>query len=241
MNILVIGAGRFGKALAETFSKEGHTVLIVDKDENKIKGIEEKVSQAAILDSTDEEALNQLNLDDFDYVFLCISEISASILTAQILQEKRVKRVFAKASNEVHAKILSRLGVSKVIQPERQSAERLAYSIMLGSIEIADLLRKGDLIISSIDVPRDFQKKSLAELDIKKRFGIYIIAVERKEPVVVENNSETKGDKVGLETKVATYILPDADFEIERTDKLILIGEREKIERFVEYVTEETR
>jgi trk system potassium uptake protein TrkA len=240
MNILIIGAGRFGKSLAEVFMRENNTVVVVDKDENKIKGIEDKVSQAVILDSTDEDALTQLNLEYFDYVFLCISEISASILTAQILQDRKIKNVYAKASNEVHAKILSRLGVAKVIQPEKQSAERLALSIMLGTIELADLLKRKNFIVSAIDVPRDFQKKSLGELEIKKKFGVYVLAVERNEPVVLEDGAKAESAaKIGLSSKTVTYVLPDANFEIERTDRLIVIGTRENIEKFREYVSKE--
>uniref|UniRef100_A0A7C2K605 TrkA family potassium uptake protein n=1 Tax=candidate division WOR-3 bacterium TaxID=2052148 RepID=A0A7C2K605_UNCW3 len=240
MNILVIGAGRFGRSLAEVFMRENHTVVLVDKDENKIKGMEDMVSQAVILDSTDESALAQLNLEDFDYVFLCISEISASILTAQILQDRKIKNVYAKASNDVHAKILSRLGVSKIVQPEKQSAERLAMSIMMGTVELADLLKKKNIMISTVDVPRNFQKKSLSELEIRKKFGLYVIAVERNEPVIVEEGSKPEdGSKIGVSSKTVTYVLPDGGFEIERTDRLIVIGTRENIEKFVNYVSKE--
>jgi trk system potassium uptake protein TrkA len=240
MNMLIIGAGRFGKALAEVFVREHHTVVVVDKDESKIRGIEDIVSQAVILDSTDEDAITQLNLSDFDYVFLCISEISSSILTAQILQEEKVKKVYAKASNEVHAKILSRLGVSKVIQPEKQSAERLAMNIMMGAEELVELLKKKNFMIASVDVPKNFQKKTLGDLDIKRKFGVYIIAVERKQPEVREVAKEKESESlIGVDTKTETFVLPDASFEISRTDKLVVIGALENIEEFRNYVTEE--
>ncbi|HOK23320.1 MAG TPA: TrkA family potassium uptake protein [Candidatus Hydrothermia bacterium] len=240
MNVLIVGAGRFGKALAEFFVKEHHTVVVMDKDENKIRGIEDTVAQALILDSTDEAAVTHLNLSDFDYVFLCISEISSSILTAQILQEAKVKNIYAKASNEVHAKILSRLGVSRVIQPEKQSAERLAYSIIMGAEELVDLLRKKNFMIATVDVPKNFQRKTLGELEIKRKYGVYVIAVERNRLDVKDlDKIDAKQPVIGVDTKTETFVLPDATFELMRTDKLVVIGTSANIEEFREYVSKE--
>lgn len=237
MNILIIGAGRFGKALARVFANAGHSVVIVDKDENKIKGIEDEVSQAVILDSSDEDALTQLALDEFDYVFLCISDISASILTAQILLDSKVKRIYAKASGEVHAKILARLGVHKIIQPERSSAESLAYNVMLGTEEFVELLRKKNFLIASFQVPPEFEGKSIAELDLRRKFGVFVIAVDRKEADLKKSSAERK-DLLGVDSKTRTEVLPDGNFILLRSDKLTIIGEVSNIEEFRRYVEE---
>jgi len=238
MNILVIGAGRFGKALANFFVEAGHTVVIVDKNEEKIKGIEDKVSQAVILDSTNEEALKQLSLEDFDYVFLCISDVSASILTAQILLESKVKKIYAKASSDVHAKILSRLGVSKIVQPERQSAENLAMSVIMGAEDLLTLLKRKNVVVAGVQVPEEFEGKTLSELNIRKRFGVFVVAVERKEPDLKVDAKSLEKTSLGLDSKVKIEILPEGDFIVSRADKLIVVGEANRVEEFRNYVEE---
>ncbi|MGB9824220.1 MAG: NAD-binding protein [Candidatus Hydrothermia bacterium] len=238
MNILIIGAGRFGKALARAFTSRGHSVVIVDRDENKIRGIEDEVAQAVILDSSDEDSLTQLALQDFDYVFLCISDISSSILTAQILLDSRVRRIYAKASGDVHAKILARLGVHKIIQPEKQSAESIAYNVMLGTEEFVELLRRKNFLVARVEVPPEFEGKTLSELELRKRFGIFVVAVDRNEPELKESTGQRTS--LGIDSRVRTEILPDGKFILLRSDRLTVIGEVNNIEEFKRYVEEKS-
>lgn len=127
----VIGVGRFGFHIAQGLAKEGVNVTAVDNDPEQIKEIGEYVQDAIILDSTDMYALKEAGIGNMDVAIVSIGEdIESSLLTVMALKELGVETVIAKAITEIHGKILSKLNVTKVVYPEKESALRLVKGVV---------------------------------------------------------------------------------------------------------------
>src|SRR3989304_10315945 len=129
--VAVIGLGRFGYGVAETLVKKGCEVLAIDNDTAKIEAVSDFATYAVECDATDEKALKAVSTQNVDAAVVSIGEdIEASILIVMALKQLGVKQIFAKAVTPTHGKVLEKLGVSRVIYPERDAAIRLAHSLM---------------------------------------------------------------------------------------------------------------
>ena len=128
---VIIGIGRFGGAVAETLSELGHEVLAIDTDEEAIQKISDKVTHAVTADATDESVLKSLGVRNFDVAVVAIgSDIQSSILITLMLKELGVRYVVAKAQNELHARVLMKIGADKIVFPERE----MGYSECMGNL-----------------------------------------------------------------------------------------------------------
>ncbi len=204
----VIGLGRFGFNVAKTLAEGGAEVIACDKDEEKVKAIAELVSQAFILDATDEKALKESGIANADVVIVSIGEnIEASILVVVQLMELGVKEIIAKAVNPLHGRILERLGVSRVIHPERDMAIRLAHSLLVGGF-IEEIPIAENYSIFEMLPPQRLHNKTLKDLDLRKKYDITVLAIKRGERFIVNPS----GDEV---------VLPN--------DILVVLGNRERI------------
>lgn len=137
----VIGLGKFGSVVAEELISQGHTVIVADKDEDALKNIQNSPSYAYILDSSNPMALKEAGFDDVEVVIVSIGEnVEKSILTLMALKEIGVGNIIAKATSNIHGQILSKLGASKVINPEKESAKKLAKEFLTHpDFEVFDL------------------------------------------------------------------------------------------------------
>lgn len=137
----VIGLGKFGSVVAEELISQGHTVIVADKDEDALKNIQNSPSYAYILDSSNPMALKEAGFDDVEVVIVSIGQnVEKSILTLMALKEIGVGNIIAKATSNIHGQILSKLGASKVINPEKESAKRLAKEFLTHpDFEVFDL------------------------------------------------------------------------------------------------------
>ncbi len=223
MEICVIGLGRFGSAIALTLAQKGHEVLVIDKDESKVQALEDKVSQALVLDATNEKALSSLGLKDFDWVIIAMSQdIEASILSTMLVKEAGAKRVLAKASSDVHAKILKRIGADRVVFPEREMGQKVAES--LTSPRIFDYIELSpDYSIIEIVAPASFHGKSIKQTEARSKYGIHIIAIKRRIPEMREDGTVTYKERI--------LVAPDPDEEILQGDLLVILGKVENIEK----------
>lgn len=177
----VVGLGRFGFNVARTLAEGGAEVIACDIDEEKVKQISELVHKAYILDATDERALKESGIANADTVIVSIGEnIEASILVVVQLMELGVKEIIAKAVNPLHGRILERLGVSRVIHPERDMAIRLAHSLLVGGF------------IEEMKPPYRLHFKSLKELDLRRKYDITVLAIKRGEKFIVNPSAEEK-------------------------------------------------
>ncbi|MCM3628699.1 TrkA family potassium uptake protein [Paenibacillus glycanilyticus] len=174
----VIGMGRFGSSIASSLTHMGFEVLAIDASEQRIQEAINLVTHAVSADSTDEEALRSLGIRNFDVVVVAIGEdIQASILTTLILKDLGVKMIVVKAQNELHGKVLTKIGADKVVFPERDMGQRVAHHLIspniLEYIEISE-----DHSIIDLKAPEAMIGKSLKQLDIRAKFKCNVMAIK---------------------------------------------------------------
>ena len=178
--------------MAKTLAQGGAEVIACDSDEEKVRQIADLVSMAFVLDATDEKALKESGIVNADTVVVSIGEnIEASILIVVQLKELGVKEVIAKAANPMHGKILERLGVDRVIYPERDMAIRLAHSLLMGQF-IEEIPIGDQFSIFEIKAFEALFGKTLRELDLRRRFGVSVLAIKRQDSMLVNPSGEEK-------------------------------------------------
>ena len=177
-SILLIGINTFGSLIARRLYELGHEVMAVDRDEARINAILPIVTDAQIGDSTNESFLRSLGINNFDVCIVTIgSDFQSSLETTSLLKELGGKLVVSRADREVQAKFLLRNGADEVINPEKQIAEWAA--IRYASNHILDYISlDSDHAIYEVSVPKDWTGKSIRQIDIRKRYGINILAVK---------------------------------------------------------------
>ncbi|SDC57891.1 trk system potassium uptake protein TrkA [Melghirimyces thermohalophilus] len=209
----VIGLGRFGGSVAKTLHDMGYEVLAIDRDSQRVQDYAPIVTHAVEADSTDESAMKALGIRNFDVVVVSIGEdIQSSIMTTLILQEIGVEKVVVKARNDLHGKVLYKIGAYKVIYPERDMGVRVVHNLIspniLDYIELAD-----DYSIIEVSAGEFFAGKTLEELDIRAKFGCNVMAI-----------------KSGNDINIA----PLAGDRIEHGDILVVIGHNNDLKKLEE-------
>ncbi|MEX2416046.1 MAG: TrkA family potassium uptake protein [Paenibacillaceae bacterium] len=208
----IIGMGRFGSSVARTLYNLNFEVLAIDSDEHRTQEVINMVTHAVQADSTDEEALRALGVRNFDVVVVAIGQdIQASILTTLILKDMGVKMLVAKAQNELHGKVLSKIGADKVIYPERDMGHRVAHNLIspniLDHIELSD-----DYSIVDLQVSPSLIGKNLRQLDIRNKFLCNVMGIK------------SKNGKMN--------IAPHAEDLIQEHDVLVVVGKNEDLKKF---------
>ena len=178
-NVLLIGAGHFGRHIAMQLSQLGHQVMALDTDEERINDILPFVTKAQIGDSTNAELLRALGIRDFDVCFVTISgNFQNSLETTSLLKELGAKYVVSRAERDVQAKFLLRNGADNVVYPEKQmaiwAAKRYTADHIFDYIEIDK-----QHAIFEVEVPKAWVGKSIGTLDVRKKFGINILDIKR--------------------------------------------------------------
>jgi len=207
----VIGMGRFGSSVAKTLYNLGFEVLAIDSDEHRIQEVSNMVTHVVQADSTDEEALRTLGLRNFDVVIVAIGQdIQSSILTTIIVKEIGVPKVVVKAQNELHGKVLKKVGADKVIYPERDMGQRVAHHLI--SSNIIDYIELSeDYSIAEIEAARQMVGLNLRQLDIRAKYGCNVMAIKT-------------GDKMNIS--------PYADDVIQEHDVLVVVGRNKDLQNF---------
>lgn len=210
-SIAVFGLGRFGGTLVKELAKLGMNVLAVDTDETKVNFYAEYATHCIVTNGYDENTLKQLGINNMDVCIVSFGEnIESSILTSLILKELGAPQVWAKAANQYHAKVLERIGIDRVIQPERDMAIRVAHHI--GSKKIVDYIELSkDYSIAEIIASEKLHNKSIIDLKLRSKYGCTIIAIQRGNNMMIS---------------------PDPHEIIQKGDLLIIIGRTVDIERF---------
>ena len=178
-NVLLIGAGHFGRHIAMQLSQLGHQVMALDTDEERINDILPFVTKAQIGDSTNAELLRSLGIRNFDVCFVTISgNFQNSLETTSLLKELGAKYVVSRAERDVQAKFLLRNGADNVVYPEKQvaiwAAKRYTADHIFDYIEIDK-----QHAIFETEVPKAWVGKSIGTLDVRKKFGINILGIKR--------------------------------------------------------------
>ncbi len=212
--IVVIGLGPFGASVAKTLTEQGHQVLGIDLDADKVSAIADEVTQSATITNISEETLISLGVKDFDIAVVSINDIEASILFAQILIDLGIKEIVSRAQDELHGRVLSRLGVSKVVFPERDMGLRLANSLVSNSIiDYIELSKEYNIF--EITALEEFFGKTISELRIRANYNVNIIAIKK------HNDKDI-------------MIAPGSDSLIEENDILVVIGKNSDISKLVD-------
>jgi trk system potassium uptake protein TrkA len=179
----IIGLGRFGRAVCSTLHGLGYEVLAVDTDETKVnQALKDQVASHAMqLDTTDPTSLAEVGLSEFDVVIVAIGNyLAQSIITTLNLKELGVKQVVAKASSEIHMKLLIKVGADHVVFPEREMGCELARSLTKPRLLDQFELDPNHSIVEML-VPEHFHGKTIAELELRNHFGINVLAVGQED------------------------------------------------------------
>lgn len=211
--VAVIGLGRFGSSVARTLAESGCEVLGVDVDEIRVKAIADQVTDAVCANALEEEALRSLGLRNFEVVVVAIGhEVEASILVTVLLKEMGIPKIVAKAQDELHGRVLQKVGADVVVFPERDMGIRLAHTLISRNV-IDEIQLSTDYSILEMVAPPRFLGRSLKELELRQRFGLTVLAIRREDRIIVS---------------------PDAKQTLEEGDILVALGRSEKLERLNE-------
>ncbi|MEC0228175.1 potassium channel family protein [Paenibacillus alba] len=207
----IIGMGRFGSSVARTLSQLGFEVMAIDSREDTVQEISSIVTHAVQADSTDEEALRALGIRNFDVVVVAIGEdIQASILTTLILKEMGIPTVVVKAVNDLHGKVLKKIGADKVVYPERDMGQRVAHHLI--SSNILDYIElSNDYSIVEMKASNQLVGQSLRQLDIRAKYGCNVIAIKQNDKLIIP---------------------PSAEEMLRSDDILVLVGKNSNLQAF---------
>ena len=189
---LVLGLGRFGASVAESLCSLGHEVLAVDADEGLVEDVAPRVTQAITADATNEEVLASLEPAAFDAAIVSIgANVRDSILIAVLLREMGAKSVIAKAADELHAKVLRKVGVDRVVFPERDMGQRLARS--LATQNFLDMMELSDEYqMVEVFAPEAWHGRTLLEVNVRRHYGVSVIAIRRAERFIASPGAEER-------------------------------------------------
>lgn len=223
----VIGLGDFGFSVATSLAERGAEVLAIDHDMDVIDEIKDKVTQAVKMDSTDEKSLRALGIDKVDAVVISIgTHFEDTVLTSVLLLQMGVKKIIARVTSKIQAKILIKLGVHQIISPEFEIAKRLATTLL--NKEVIDYLPLDENYnIIQIKSPKTFIGKSLQELELRIRYNVNLITIKRSYTV----KDETTGESI---QKERIYGVPTASTIIEENDILIVLGKDKDISKIMD-------
>ena len=178
-SFLLIGLGRFGRHLAMQLNAQGHQVMAVDDDEEKVNAVLNVVTNAQIGDSTNGEFLQELGVGNYDVCIVAISDnFQSSLGTTSLLKELGAKKVVSRAERDVQAKFLLRNGADEVLYPEKQLAKWAA--VRYGSDHLLDYIElDADNAIVEVEVPAQWVGKTVGEIDVRRMHNINLLAVKK--------------------------------------------------------------
>lgn len=214
----VIGLGRFGAHVATGLYHQGHEVLAVDQNPSRVDMVKARVTNAIVADATTREALEALAVAEMDGVIVGIGrQIEASILVTALLRELGCQTIVARAATHLHADILGRVGATRVVYPEDDEAERVVRALV--SPQLLDLVElEGEIDLAVLAVPEPFVGRTPAQLAMRTRYGVTLVAIRRQE--------HPDGPP--------TVIVPGPNDEMLAGDRLYLVGDEAAITRIGE-------
>ena len=179
----VLGLGRYGRAVAEELINNGAEVLAVDIDQDNVDNAIETIPVCKCADITEPEAIKRLGIANVDVVVVAMaSNLEASVMAVTLCKEVGVPNVIVKCGNEMHQKILSRVGADKVIFPEKESGIRLAKNLLTsGFAEMIEL--SDDVSMVEIDVKDEWVGKSLMDLNLRKKYTVNVVAIRKEKEI----------------------------------------------------------
>jgi trk system potassium uptake protein TrkA len=221
----VFGLGAFGRQLCATFMEKGASVIAIDNQGELIERIKDEVTHAIRIDSTDEESLDQVPLEDVETAIVAIGDnVEASILTTALLKRKGIPYILSRAISELHMQVLRQIGADEVVNLEIDEGRRIAQRLV--APEIIDRLTLGEsLSLAELKAPKSLLGKPLIKLDLRSRHRVSIVVIRRTQLTV---------DEIGNPTRNEQAVFPTADTVLEEEDILLVVGKTDDIEEFTE-------
>lgn len=206
----VIGLGRFGTALVQTLAEAGKEVIAVDKDESKVKAVRKYTDFAFVIETLTEESLRETGIHNCQTVTICIGEqVDVSVLTTMMVIKMGIPHVISKANSREHGEVLKHLGAT-VVYPESDMAVRIGKRMI--SSNLLDYISLDDQVeVRRIQVGGFLVGSTVQEADVRRKYGINVIAVERDHQTMVDFSPQ---------------------FRFETGDIVAVIGKVDKISRF---------
>ena len=212
-SILIIGMGRFGHHLAANFLENGHDVMIVDEDEEKLADMVPYATSTRIGDCTNEEVLKSIGVRNFDVVFVCIgTNFQSSLEITSLLSDLGANYIVSKANRDIHAKFLLRNGANEVIYPDRDIAEKVA--VRFSANQVFDYVELGNgFSIYEISPLPEWLGRSIVDVNVRSVYNTNIIGVKTPDKDMM--------------------IMPGPDYEFKEGEHLMVIGHQRDIEKII--------
>jgi trk system potassium uptake protein TrkA len=209
----VIGLGRLGTAVARTLLERGRTVLGIDRDREAVQLLADELTEALILDATDEDALRSVDIALYDAVIVAISDnFEDELLTTLTLKQLGVRRVVGVAADERQRTILLKVGADEVVMPEEDTGRRMGLLLALPNL-VERLTLGKEHSIAELHMPRAFSDRTVQHIGFDKQHRVTLLAIKRKAELIVP---------------------PPADFLLGSDDLMVVIGKDEDVRRIAE-------
>jgi trk system potassium uptake protein TrkA len=226
MKYIIVGMGSFGGFLAARLSELGHEVIGVDSSEVRIEQVKDKITHAILMDATDSVTVKTLPYKDADVVIITIGEdVGASIMVTAIFKQLNVTRLISRSINDVHETVIKAIGVTEIIHPEEDSAERMAKRLqmknVLDSLDLSD-----DYNVIEVKTPERYVGMTLEETNLRKEYKVTVITI------IHEIERTNMLGKKSIIKKVAGVV--NGDTKIEAGDILVLFGSAKDIQQILE-------
>ncbi|MBN1621285.1 MAG: TrkA family potassium uptake protein [Endomicrobiales bacterium] len=222
--IAVLGLGKYGRTVAKELTDKGAQVIAIDENKEKVESIKESVSYAVALNTTDENALKSIKIQDVDIAIVCIGEdVEATLLTTLLLKKMGVKKIWARAINPLQQEMLRLLEIDSIINLEEEMGKITAASLVSVSVSKHIPLASGHSI-SEIKVPEGFIGKTIRQVDPRKLYNVNIVAVKKQVPDIDEHGRRVLNEKI--------EDVPSPDMVLEDGDVLLVVGSDQNIEKF---------
>ncbi|WP_311377425.1 potassium channel family protein [Anaerococcus vaginalis] len=209
-SVIVLGIGRFGERVATKLFEDGLEVMAVDKDYDLVQNISDKVTSAVQCDISNDKALEELGIGNFDVAVIATGEsLEASMAATLFAKDHNVEKIIAKATSTNHARILKKIGADQIIFPEIDMGEKLARSIA-GSNLLQFFHFSDDYSMIELKAYDELVGRSLKEIDFRKKYKMMVIAYKRDGELIIN---------------------PEANWKIEKDDTLVLLGDSDHADK----------
>lgn len=221
---VVLGLGQFGRHVAISLHGGGADVLAIDADEDRVEAVKENVTQAICMNATDIDALRAVGAQKAQTVVVALGEkdLEASILACAALADLGVGQIIVRAANDLHGRILLRVGATKIVYPEREMGEHIAKSILMSGVIDQVTLSTGQTV-AQIRVRRDLVGKRLKDAQLREKYRINVIGIQRPSSYI--------DDQGELVRELQLEPVPDPESIIGIDDIVVVVGFSQQIEQ----------
>lgn len=226
MKFIIIGLGNFGASLAMKLTAQGNEVIGVDIKLERITALKEHITHTIAIDASDPVAFTSLPLKNTDVVIVAIGENEgANIMVTALCKEAQVKRLISRAVNNLHERVLNAIGVSEIVHPEEETAERWSKKLCLSGLIDSFELNSNYSIVEAV-VPEKYVGRSIQEIGFREHYDILVLTILKK----------TERDSLIGKSKIVTTVLhgiPKPDTVLQQGEIIVIYGDNRNIKEFL--------